>query len=177
MGTTSNRAAVRSPRKRPATKPPVPAAASVDEIEAATARIAAEARDRILAAGDPGAAEAMQQVIDAVAQQGESVKDRMLRNRLAAQPFDVDGLGTIRVRALSSTEVRTTRESYPDDDQGFERALVALALVDPKLTPAEVEVWFTSCPAGESVEVLGHVMAMSRLGKDAQKSDVLGVRE
>ena len=55
--------------------------------------------------------------------------------------------------------------------------MLSLALLDPKLTPAEVQEWMKGAPAGEVMTVLGRFRELSGLAEGAQKSNVAPVRD
>lgn len=73
------------------------------------------------------------------------------------------------VRGLSRGEV----ELAEDMKSGTrDRLFVRLAMVEPKLTSAEVDQWFADCPAGDTVAVLQKIAELSKLVEGARKSGV-----
>lgn len=110
-------------------------------------------------------------------------KDALFKQRLTEQELELDGVGTVRLRALTRGEVSDARELFatgPDladlDVTGYEDALVALSLVDPVLTPEEVRRWDEAAPAGELARVMEAIRDLSGLGEEAAKSRVRGNR-
>jgi hypothetical protein len=96
-------------------------------------------------------------------------KALLFKLRLTEQDILIDGVGTVRVRALSRDEMAQLREDYSNDEGeledrvGFEHALIALAMVDPVLTSDEVELWSKASPGGELIKVLKGVNSLSGL--------------
>lgn len=105
-------------------------------------------------------------------------KESLFKPRLEERDVEIDGVGTVRVRALSRDELAEVREEYADDDgeltdrRGFEYGLVAAALVDPAdMTPEDVALWAKAAPSGEVLKVLGVINNVSGLDDlDGSKS-------
>lgn len=106
-------------------------------------------------------------------------KDLLLKPRLAEEDVPIPGVGTVRVRALSRGEVMAARKATDDNPDGprlltLERKMLALAMVDPKLTESEVGEWQKAAGAGELDIVTEVVQRLSGLDKGADKSGVPG---
>lgn len=80
-------------------------------------------------------------------------------------------VGTVRVRGLTRAEVKACRDK---DDDLQENRIIAAAMVDPELTPAEVAEWLDNAPAGEAVAVMEAIKGLSALDEGAAKSGVPG---
>lgn len=97
-------------------------------------------------------------------------KRTLLKPRLAEATVEVPGVGTVRVRELTRAEVvdemPTVDRSVPG---AFEAWLVATALVDPKLTEAEVLQWRTQSQPWEIEAVITAINELSALTKGAAK--------
>lgn len=91
-------------------------------------------------------------------------KDTLLKPRLAEGSHEIEGLGTIRFRALSRAEVLTLRAEFAEDDTATtECKLLAAALIDPVLTEDEVRRWQSACLADEMEPLVGAVAQLSGL--------------
>lgn len=105
-------------------------------------------------------------------------KELLFKPRLTEDTVELEGVGTVRIRALARNEVTDAREGNTDDDgrvdsTGYECALVSMSMVDPELTPAEVHRWAAVSPAGEWVKVMNRIQSLSGLdGDEATKSRV-----
>ena len=97
-------------------------------------------------------------------------KETLFRVRLKEDDVELDGVGTVRVRALSREEYAVVRDEFADDDnqivdpKGFEYALIAMAMVDPADMSAEdVSLWAKAAPGGEVLKVLESINTLSGL--------------
>lgn len=97
-------------------------------------------------------------------------KEQLLAARLPEEDIPIEGLGTVRARALSRDDVVRKLQGVDRSVPGaFERRLLSLALVAPSLTEDEVEVWQQSSIAAELDTVINRINVMSGLAKDAAK--------
>ena len=98
-------------------------------------------------------------------------KAKLLAKReLGYRDVQVD-VGTVRVRALTRAEVVQCRDAT---GKTIDVELIALSMVDPKLTVEEAGVWLETAPAGDYVKVLTAVSELSGLAEGADKSGVPG---
>jgi hypothetical protein len=99
-------------------------------------------------------------------------KQNLLKPRLAEEDYHVDGVGDIRIRALSWEECSVFQKWTKDGKDPAEvyRRVLALALVDPSLTEADATVWMGNSPAGEIETLVAHILTRSGLVEGAQKS-------
>lgn len=77
--------------------------------------------------------------------------------------------GTVKVRSLSRDEIVIVR-GLSSDPGRFERKLLSFAMVDPKLTEAEVRTWAQNSDALEIEDVTDKVMEISGLKERAEKA-------
>ena len=86
--------------------------------------------------------------------------------------------GVVTVRALTRSEVlrlNTGRELGVIDVAGFERQMVAIAMVDPVMTEDDVKVWQDHERAGGALaDITDKISDLSGLAQGAQKSGVQG---
>lgn len=109
-------------------------------------------------------------------------KELLLKPRLQEDDVEIPGVGTVRVRALTRDEVIRVRKA--SDEQGLdgprvlilERKMLALALVDPELTEAEIGKWQRNAGAGEIDKVSRKVQEISGMLEDAGKAAYKSVR-
>ena len=94
-------------------------------------------------------------------------KNLLFKSRLTEDTVEVPGVGTIRVRALSRAEAMTVRSAVKNEADAIkrtaelERKMLALAMVDPELTEAEVGQWQEASTAGEIEAVTDKVQELS----------------
>lgn len=94
-------------------------------------------------------------------------KERLFKPRLPEADVDVEGLGTVRVRGLSRIEALSVQKAT--GAEAMERKMLALAMVDPELTEAEVGRWQKASTAGEIEPVTDKVSELSGMTQGAAK--------
>lgn len=100
----------------------------------------------------------------------DDLKARLLKPRLAEAEVDIEGVGTVRVRALNRGEAMSVQAV--ETLEAKERRIVALGMVSPKLTEAEVGKWQRNAPAGELEPVTQRISELSGLADGAAKKAV-----
>lgn len=95
-------------------------------------------------------------------------KETLLKERLPEDDFEIPGVGTVRVRALSRGEV--FRVQKLDDVGAYERKVLHFGMVAPAMSEIDVGNWQEACPAGELDPVVNKIKELSGLGDDADKS-------
>lgn len=95
-------------------------------------------------------------------------RDALLKPRLAERSVEIEGVGTIRVRALSRAESARLVEYKTDPDAG-ERYVLALGVVDPVLSEDDVSAWLAAADGGEILPVLDAIFDLSGLKEAALK--------
>lgn len=99
-------------------------------------------------------------------------KELLLKPRLAEQDYEIEGVGTIRIRILSWDEVI----EFKDWTSGGQSAddvysqILHKALVDPELTQEEARLWLQNAPGGEIEDLVQQIVRASGLFEGAQKS-------
>jgi hypothetical protein len=101
---------------------------------------------------------------------------------LPEDDVQVPAVGTVRVRGLSRDEVIGIRKAADNDPATIdgkrvlilERKMIALAMIDPELSEAEVGQWQRIAPAGELDAVTVKIQELSGMAEAATKSDLPG---
>ncbi len=83
---------------------------------------------------------------------------------------------TVRIRGLSRYELLLSGKNT-DDSAVIERRNVAVCMVEPKMTEAQVEKWQKSSLPGELAAVTMAIRELSGLAEGAQKSNLQGAGE
>lgn len=118
----------------------------------------------------------------------DDLKAKLLAPRAATasgMPEDtvtLDGLGVVTVRGLSRGEVymlqRDRDNGLIKDQAQWEQRMVELALLDPKMTAAEVAQWQAVAGGGGELEdVTAKISELSGTTKQAAKAAVQSFRE
>lgn len=94
-------------------------------------------------------------------------KELLFKPRLAEAEVELPGIGTVRVRALSRQEALDVQKM--NGVAAIERKMIAMALVEPKLTQAEVGQWQDASPAGELEPVTNKISELSGMTEGAAK--------
>lgn len=94
-------------------------------------------------------------------------KMAFLSPRLPTREVDLDGVGTVLVRALSRGEALSCKGKDVED---LERAVLVMGMVEPALTPDEVAVWYQNVLTDEIRRVLDAIWDLSGLGEGAAKA-------
>lgn len=103
-------------------------------------------------------------------------KNALFAPRLPEEEFEISGVGSVRIRALTRAEMLRIRgKEMPVDE--MERQLLSLALVAPKLTEDDVRKWQHASAAGELEPLTKAVMRLSGLEATAPKEAVKRFRE
>lgn len=101
-------------------------------------------------------------------------KSKLLADRFSmnTDTVEIDGVGEITVRGLSRYELLLADKKYPDDAMRKERFVLSVAVLDPKLSEDDVEVWQKASGPTEINRVADKVNELSGIKKGAAKSDV-----
>lgn len=101
-------------------------------------------------------------------------KDALFRPRVDEDDVEIPGVGTVRVRGLTRHEVLAAQQGRLGDTMAAERAMLALGMLDPKLTEDEVARWQRACPAGEMEPVTRKIQELSGMLDGSPKSGLRG---
>lgn len=110
-------------------------------------------------------------------------KELLFKTALAEGTVALPGKGTVTVRGLTRGEVMRLRSSVKSISDAIKRSaeleakMLALAMVDPELTVAEVKQWQEASPAGEIEHVVQRVNELSGLVDGAAKEAYLEFEE
>lgn len=102
-------------------------------------------------------------------------KAALLAKRFGVEDVEVPGVGTVKIRPLSRAEAHELRGKEMDE-RDMEVRLLALALVEPKLTEADVRAWQEAAPAGEMDPVVKAILRHSGMEVNAAKAQFPDVR-
>ena len=100
-------------------------------------------------------------------------KELLFKPRTEEADVEIPGVGTFRVRGLTRHEVLSAQGRAKGAEQ-IERVMLAMGVVDPKLTEDEVARWQRVAPAGEMEPVTSMIQQLSGMAEGAGKSDVPG---
>lgn len=99
-------------------------------------------------------------------------KELLLKARLFEEDYDIEGLGTVRVRPLAWAECiefqEWTTSGRPAAD--VYRRVLSRGLVDPAITEAEAGELLEAATGGEIEALVSHIIRLSGLVEGAQKS-------
>ena len=90
----------------------------------------------------------------------DDLKARLLTPHLETLDVAIPGVGTVTVRALNRAEVLMLQQSQ---GTARERKMVALAMVNPRMTEAKVGAWTLASPSGELEGVTVAIAKLSGL--------------
>lgn len=95
-------------------------------------------------------------------------KELLFKPRLPEADVEVPGVGTLRVRGLNRAEAMHVQAA--NGTEATERRILALGLVDPELTEAEVGRWMKAATAGELEPVSRRIAELSGMLDGADKA-------
>lgn len=100
-------------------------------------------------------------------------KALLFEPRLPEEDFPIPGVGTVRVRGLNRDE--TVAVGKLEDAAERDRHIIAIGMVDPKLSVSEVKRWGSAATGGELEKVSRKIAELSGMlegsDKTAYKSD------
>jgi hypothetical protein len=100
-------------------------------------------------------------------------KSALLADRVSDKiaEVEIEGVGTVTVRALSRFEM-IQGGKLADDPMAQERFILSRAMVDPQMGEHDVAAWQKSSIPGEINKVATVVNQLSGIGQGADKSSV-----
>ncbi|XTZ16416.1 hypothetical protein ACQSSU_03160 [Micromonospora echinospora] len=102
-------------------------------------------------------------------------KAALLARRLPEDDVEIEGVGTVRVRALSRAEAMKVQRLAAKERDAHQ---IALGMMDPPMSVDDVKAWAAASPAGEMERVSRRIAELSGvISEGAQKSGVPGVRD
>jgi hypothetical protein len=107
-------------------------------------------------------------------------KDALTKRRAPSDddvvPVEVEGVGTVMIRPLSRKEAHSFR-GREIDSEILERKLLAIAMVDPKMSEKDVAEWQANSKAGEIQPVMDKIVEISGMERAAGKRAYADFRE
>lgn len=110
----------------------------------------------------------------------EDLKARLLAKRAETESgmpeadVEIPGMGTVRVRALTRLEAIHAQKASGVVE--MDRRIIALGMVDPAMTEADVADWTRVAPAGELDPVANKITELSGIQTNAGKAAYKSVR-
>lgn len=101
-------------------------------------------------------------------------KKLLLKPRLPEAEVEIPGVGKVRVRGLSRAEAMLVRQV--EDVKAFECRMIALGMVEPKLTEDEVEQWQQATTPAELEAITSAILDLSGMAVGADKTAYKSVR-
>jgi len=99
-------------------------------------------------------------------------KEALFTPRIEQDKVELPGVGTVIVRGLTRWELLTAGKVADKGPLYMERAMLAFAMVDPKLTEDEVARWQKASPGAEMMPVIQKINELSGVTQGASKSDL-----
>ena len=96
-------------------------------------------------------------------------KAALFKPRLEEDDVKIEGVGMVRVRALSRGETFAVQQL---SGALQDRKIIHYGMVDPKLTEAEAGKWQQASPAGELEAVTTRISELSGITQESPKSGV-----
>jgi hypothetical protein len=103
-------------------------------------------------------------------------KAALLAKRFGVEDVEIEGVGTVQIRALSRAEALELQGRELTVAQ-MEQTLLAKAMVSPQLTEDDVAEWQKNSPAGELQPVVEKITALSGMEQHAAKAAYADFRE
>lgn len=106
--------------------------------------------------------------------------DALVTPALSEDDHEIDGKGTVRLRAMSREEMYELRKKATDrktdqlDNAHYERLVVVACVVEPELDVSQALAWQKGSDAGELTGVVTAILKLSKLDDGASKSDLPG---
>jgi hypothetical protein len=99
-------------------------------------------------------------------------KQKLLAPRLDEEEYEVEGVGPIVIRALSRLEVLKVQKVIASNKgtAAKEQALLSLAIVEPKLTEADVAKWQNNSKPGLIEPITVRIMELSGMTVGSDKA-------
>jgi hypothetical protein len=102
-------------------------------------------------------------------------REQLLKPRLPEGEVEIEGLGVVLVRGLSRAEVLENLQEVDREVPGaFERRMVSLALVEPRLSEDDVATWQQGSLPFEVERVVEKINELSALSREAAKDAYRG---
>lgn len=103
------------------------------------------------------------------------LKEALLAKRFKIEEIPIDGVGVIKVRALSRDEMLGVDSEQPA--LKIERFVLSRTMVDPEMSEQDIADWQAASGAGEIGKVMDKVYEMSGIARGQAKEQYKSVRE
>lgn len=101
-------------------------------------------------------------------------KELLFKPRLPEDEIPIPGVGTVRVRGLNRDE--SVSVAKIEDVALRDRHIIAIGMVDPRLSVSEVERWGKAATGGELEKVSRKIAELSGMLDDSAKEAVKNFR-
>lgn len=109
-------------------------------------------------------------IVTPYASLADLTRDRVTSNE---EDYMIEGVGMVRIRALSRAAFMEANKRYGEDMMAQERFVLSRSIVQPAgVTESVVGEWQKSSPINEINKLAQRINAMSGIGTGADKSDV-----
>lgn len=98
-------------------------------------------------------------------------KELLFKPRLPEDEVSIEGVGAVRVRALNREEAKATQKI--EDAALRDLHIIAIGMVDPRLSVSEVRRWSEASPASEMEAVSRRIAELSGMLPDSAKQAVM----
>lgn len=105
------------------------------------------------------------------------LKARLLAPRLPEGDVEIEGVGTVRVRALTRAELLQAGRLESKGPAAMERYTLACGMVDPAMTQDDVAAWQQASPANEMNAVSERINELSGISAGAAKEAYKSLRD
>lgn len=102
-------------------------------------------------------------------------RELLFKPRLAEDDVELEGVGTVRVRALNRLEAM--RVKSVSDTAAQERLILVMGMVDPVINDDEAKRWQRASAAGELELVTGRIAVLSGMAPDSAKEAYKSLRD
>jgi hypothetical protein len=97
-------------------------------------------------------------------------KEQLLKSRLPEAEVEIPGVGTVRVRGLSRAEALEMQKISGSGALMIERRMLALAMIEPRMTEGEIREWQEASAAGELEPVTNRITELSGMNDDSARN-------
>jgi hypothetical protein len=95
--------------------------------------------------------------------------------RIGTDTHEIDGVGEVKFRGMTRFELHKAGQIGEQHGAAAQEAFIlSCCLLDPVMSEAQVKEWQKAAPAGEIAPLQRKINVLSKIGKDAAKSDVQG---
>lgn len=89
-------------------------------------------------------------------------REHLFKPRIPEEEYEIEGIGTIRIRGLSRVETLRAKKSAGNVDE-FEVKVLSIGVVEPHLSEDDVRAWQASAISQEVEDVANTILELSGL--------------